>query len=672
MSGYTLNLGASEESPLNLVIESRDGRAFSPPVIDGVDITWERVGVPGKLEFTTIKSSGGNMSFWEGDKVTFTYKDKVVFLGYVFTKDRDREHRIKVTCYDQMRYLQNKFSYVFTDTPAEEIVQSLCKDFELQVGEFDKTEYTIPAIAEENSSAFDILLTVNEEVLSNTGKLFVLYDDAGKLYYKDTESLKVNTLIVDYTAENFEYKSSIDEQTYNSVVLYYKPDAQQVASETAGTDGVTQGTITNDKTYVWPTPGFSYITSPFGYRTFDGVNWDFHLGIDIGDGGINGSNVHATKSGTVESAGWLGTYGNQVMIRHADGGYSRYAHLSKIAVSNGQTVSQNQIIGNVGSTGNSTGPHLHFEISVDGVTVTNPSNYVSPSNTMSLKAKTRSKRAIQPRLEKSGYEEEIWAEIRSHGYSVYATAAIMGNMYQESRCNPHSENGSDGGYGLCQWTNTGSGDAARRTNLINWCNANGYDYTTVKGQVAFMDYEFNKPYYQQFLSNFKNSTNVNTAAYEWLLYFEGINDGTLGIRQSSAGTYFSDYSINEPVGAVGPGGGGTASEQSTGSDIQIFHAENEDKIKEWGLLRYFEEVSSPSLGEGKAKELLELYCRKTRTLRVKNAFGDPNVRGGTMIPTILNLGDLVTNNYMLVEKVTHHFSKDYYTMDLDLEGAWED
>ena len=43
-----------------------------------------------------------------------------------------------------------------------------------------------------------------------------------------------------------------------------------------------------------------------------------------------------------------------------------------------------------------------------------------------------------------------------------------------------------------------------------------------------------------------------------------------------------------------------------------------------------------------------------------------------MIPTILNLGDLVTNNYMLVEKVTHHFSKDYYTMDLDLEGAWED
>ena len=144
------------------------------------------------------------------------------------------------------------------------------------------------------------------------------------------------------------------------------------------------------------------------------------------------------------------------MIRHADGGYSRYAHLSKIAVANGQTVSQNQIIGNVGSTGASTGPHLHFEISVDGVTVTDPQQYVSPSNTMSLRAK--SKRAIQPRLEKSGYEEEIWAEIRSYGYSVYATAAIMGNMYQESRMNPHAQNGSDGGYGLCQWTaNFGAG-----------------------------------------------------------------------------------------------------------------------------------------------------------------------------------------------------------------------
>ena len=69
--------------------------------------------------------------------------------------------------------------------------------------------------------------------------------------------------------------------------------------------------------------------------------------------------------------------------------------------------------------------------------------------------------------------------------------------------------------------------------------------------------------------------------------------------------------------------------------------------------------------------MLNLYNKKTRELTIDGAFGDVTVRGGTLIPVKLNLGDINVNNYMLVEKVTHKFNKDHYTMDLTLEGAWE-
>ena len=62
---------------------------------------------------------------------------------------------------------------------------------------------------------------------------------------------------------------------------------------------------------------------------------------------------------------------------------------------------------------------------------------------------------------------------------------------------------------------------------------------------------------------------------------------------------------------------------------------------------------------------------KMKPLKVSGAFGDPNVREGTLIPVKLDLGDIITNNYMLVQKVTHTFENDHYTMDLTLEGAWE-
>lgn len=306
-------------------------KVFSPPIEDGVTIEWERVGVAGKLTFKTIKVSETEMNFQEGDAVCFYYKDKPVFMGYVFTKKRDKEHRIEVTCYDQLRYLKNKYTYVFEKKTATQIIKALCNDFGLETGTMNNTAYVIPAIAEENKEAFDIVLDVLDETLMNTGNMFVLYDDFGKITVKNVANMQSDILISEESAENFDYKSSIDDETYNSIVLYYKDE---------------------DK-------------------------------------------------------------------------------------------------------------------------------------------------------------------------------------------------------------------------------------------------------------------------------------------------------------------------------MKIYTASSKDNIKKWGTLRYFEEVKNPSIGQNKANSLLKLYNKKTRELKVNDAFGDISIRGGTLIPVKLNLGDIKTSNYMLVEKVTHKFSENHHTMDLTLEGAWE-
>ncbi|WP_338320724.1 M23 family metallopeptidase [Streptomyces lonarensis] len=97
------------------------------------------------------------------------------------------------------------------------------------------------------------------------------------------------------------------------------------------------------------------------YRA-SGAMWGsgYHTGVDFS--ASSGTPVKSIAPGTVVSAGWGGAYGNEVVIRHEDGRYSQYAHLSSLSVSNGQSVGAGDQIGNVGSTGNSTGPHLHFEV----------------------------------------------------------------------------------------------------------------------------------------------------------------------------------------------------------------------------------------------------------------------------------------------------------------------
>lgn len=118
--------------------------------------------------------------------------------------------------------------------------------------------------------------------------------------------------------------------------------------------------------FVWPMPGFSYITCYFGEGG--------HRGTDIAGSGIYGKPVIAADGGFVEYAGWHYSYGYCVFINHGNGYQTRYAHMSSLAVSSGTNVGQAQTLGYCGSTGNSTGPHLHFEVIYNG-SLQDPFNY---------------------------------------------------------------------------------------------------------------------------------------------------------------------------------------------------------------------------------------------------------------------------------------------------------
>lgn len=123
---------------------------------------------------------------------------------------------------------------------------------------------------------------------------------------------------------------------------------------------------------IWPAEG--HLTSGFGYRVspFTGQAV-LHAGLDIAN--RIGTPIIAPARGTVTFAGWQGAYGNCVIINHGNSLTTRYAHMEKILVKEGQSVNRGDLLGNIGNTGRSTGPHVHYEVRLGGVPV-NPMRYI--------------------------------------------------------------------------------------------------------------------------------------------------------------------------------------------------------------------------------------------------------------------------------------------------------
>ena len=194
-----------------------------PAVEEGAKLTFERKRTPGKLTFTVVKDVA--LNFQEGDPVKLTVDGTPMFYGFVFTKSRDKGNTIDVTAYDQLRYLKNKDTITEEGLKASDLLKRIATDFRLNLGTVEDTGYTFETIVEENQTLFDMVQNALDETLRQTKQLFILYDDCGSLTLKNINSLKTDLLIDAETAENFDYSSSIDEQTYNKIKLAFNNEA---------------------------------------------------------------------------------------------------------------------------------------------------------------------------------------------------------------------------------------------------------------------------------------------------------------------------------------------------------------------------------------------------------------------------------------------------------------
>lgn len=163
-----------------------------------------------------------------------------------------------------------------------------------------------------------------------------------------------------------------DEQRYTAAIDALEDESDAIrgrlaniaAKDRAGSGGGGGTPTSSSGRFQWPVNGA--LTSSFGYRTHPVLGTRrLHAGVDFGAG--TGTPIVAADGGTVVSAGWHGGYGNAVIIDHGGGVATLYGHQSRLAVSSGARVSRGQVVGYVGSTGMSTGPHLHFELRINGV-----------------------------------------------------------------------------------------------------------------------------------------------------------------------------------------------------------------------------------------------------------------------------------------------------------------
>lgn len=206
---------------IELLIQSGN-KVFIPIIQEGITWNTERKGYPSELSFKVIKDDV--IQFQEGDAVRLKVNGKSVFYGFIFKKKRDKEQIITVTAYDQLRYLKNKDTYVYENKTASEFIKMIANDFRLQTGTIENTGYKIASRIEENETLFDMIQNALDLTLENKKKMYVLFDDFGKLTLKSIENMQLNVLIDEETGENFDYTSSIDENTYNKVKLTYDND----------------------------------------------------------------------------------------------------------------------------------------------------------------------------------------------------------------------------------------------------------------------------------------------------------------------------------------------------------------------------------------------------------------------------------------------------------------
>ena len=254
-------------------------------------------------------------------------------------------------------------------------IEKMQKELEEKKATLQKEKTELEAKRSDLQSTEDTL-TANQNVIKQKTE-----EVEAKLRALNAQTKEIKVSIDEYNSEmarlDNEIKEAIRKANQNN-----NGGGSSGGSSGGGSNAGNMDSNVSASGWAWPMPYDGvYLTSYYGYRyhPLDG-DWRYHSGIDVSMSGAYGKNIIATRAGTVIISSYEGEngtgYGSYIVIDHGDGYTSLYGHCSALLVSQGQRVSRGQIIARVGSTGWSTGPHLHFEVRYDGETV-DPLDYVN-------------------------------------------------------------------------------------------------------------------------------------------------------------------------------------------------------------------------------------------------------------------------------------------------------
>ncbi|MCR8986103.1 hypothetical protein NW801_13825 [Brevibacillus laterosporus] len=210
---------------MEILIDNKKGNVWDITDIT-TEITWKtsRIGKPSSLSFSFVDrgiyQDKTSFTVQNGDIVRFMKDGKNVFYGYVFSVIGGMDEDVRITAYDQLRYLLTNDTYVFAKKTATEIIKQITEDVGLKVGELENSGYKIPTMIEDNQKLLDIIWKALDLSIVANGRNLVFYDDFGKLVLKDSTKMLLDfylgddSLMTDYAIDR-----NIDSDTYNRVKI---------------------------------------------------------------------------------------------------------------------------------------------------------------------------------------------------------------------------------------------------------------------------------------------------------------------------------------------------------------------------------------------------------------------------------------------------------------------
>ncbi|WP_238915101.1 hypothetical protein [Clostridium sp. YIM B02555] len=201
---------------INLIIDDKNGNVFDiSELVEEVAWKTKRKGSPSSLDIKLLEDSQVKIS--NGNIISFKVNGTNVFYGYVFKNSGDDSPEIKITAYDQIKYLMYNDVCVGVNKKASEIITGIFEKLQLKIGTIEDTGYVIPTFVEDDKKYLDIIYSALDKTIVSNTKMFVLYDDYGYLNLRDINNMRQEVVIADDSnLGNYDWESSIEE-SYNCI-----------------------------------------------------------------------------------------------------------------------------------------------------------------------------------------------------------------------------------------------------------------------------------------------------------------------------------------------------------------------------------------------------------------------------------------------------------------------